>query len=505
LRQADRPLSSWAKSAVVFLAGFCFGKLGLLFVQILIGRALGVASYGRYSLGLSLVMIVQWLASLGLDWGVLRYCAIHCAAERPEQVKSTIRAAVILSLTSSMLLAAATVLVAPVAARRLFDDPELGTTVVFFALALPFYVLVRMSSSFEQSIQEMGRATVVQHISQPFLNLLLLLGALAVGLGLSGAVGTFVLATMISAGIGCSWMWSTYRRLPAAQTGFSECRQLLRYSLALMLIGITYQGFLRTPNVLLGYLAGPYAVGLYSAGQSVPWLLILVPSMLTQPFFPLMVRLYEQNRIQELRELYRKVSRWNFVVVLPVFLVLCVFPQVVTALFGEEFSEARGIVIPLSAAWLVYFSKGPVASLLDMTGRQDVDLLNMIAAGLLNVMLNLLLIPLYGTTGAAFSTAIVIVAWAGVEYAEVRSLYGIVPWSSGMIRLVVVGVLAAVAGIAIQLVIPWPVAMAASIVVYVVLFLGWGQMTEDRELFHELLTALRASVRLRLGVGTLSR
>src|SRR5438046_1127659 len=169
LRGADRPLSSWAKGAAVFLAGFSLGKLGLLLVQILIGRALGVASYGRYSLGFSMVMIVQWVASLGLDWGVLRYCAVHFATERSEHVKSTIRTAVILSLGSSVLLAGATVLVAPAVARRFFDDPELGTTLVFFGVALPFYVLVRISSCFEQSVQEIERATVVQHISQPIL------------------------------------------------------------------------------------------------------------------------------------------------------------------------------------------------------------------------------------------------------------------------------------------------------------------------------------------------
>ena len=65
----------------------------------------------------------------------------------------------------------------------------------------------------------------------------------------------------------------------------------------------------------------------------------------------------------------------------------------------------------LASACLVNALCGSVGLLLIMTGYERKAAAIMGTAALLNIIMNVVLIPLYGTVGAAISTAVSMVAW----------------------------------------------------------------------------------------------
>jgi O-antigen/teichoic acid export membrane protein len=117
---------------------------------------------------------------------------------------------------------------------------------------------------------------------------------------------------------------------------------------------------------------------------------------------PVMVDLYEQRNFPELDLLYRTVARWTSMIVIPAFGFLMLFRKQILEVFGRDYAGATAILVPLSVAWMIYYAKGPVDSLLDMTGRQIVDLANVAGVLVLSLGLEMWLIPRAGAVGAGW-------------------------------------------------------------------------------------------------------
>lgn len=482
----------------ICVGGVIFGKSMLLLLQILLGRVLGATGYGLYSLGFSIMTVIVWAASAGVDWGVLRYGALY--QDSPERVKGVLWSSLGLGLAVSLLIAALLFAFVHLMAVRVFADARLVLVLRLFALGLPFLVLARITSAFVQSQQEIYRMTMIQHVSQPALNLLLVAGGFWLGWGLGGAIAAYGASFALATVIGFRYVRQTFPAFLSSLRPQFNLGPLLRYSLALVAIGISYQLLLRAPSLLLGVVGDVHAVGVYTAGASFAMAMAIFPGVFAQPFVPMMVDLYDAKKMEQVRWLYRMVARWTALVILPVSLLLCLFRDEIMALYGREFRGAGTVLLFLSVAWLFYFVKGPGAPLLDMTGRQNIDLLNMLGIGALTVALNWLLIPRYGAVGAAAGTSAAMLMWAGLESFEVWALYGILPWSRATLRLFLVAGVAATAGFLLRPRLPWQFAATAVLLLYGLLFLAFGLVDEDREFARTGLERLRAAV-MRAGPG----
>ncbi|MEE8201849.1 MAG: flippase, partial [Candidatus Acidoferrales bacterium] len=445
-----------ARGTLVFVAGVVFGKMLLLLTQLLLGRVLGPAGYGLYTLGFSLFLVVQWVASLGLDWGVLRYCSLYRARGQPELVQRTLLSAAVLGFGSSLLVASLLAAVAGPLAEGFFAEPALAGVVRLFAVGLPFYVLMRLATTFFQSRQQYGRMTFIQHGVQPVVHLVFLLGAFALGWSLLGAVGAFLASVGLAAALGLGLVRREMPGLTWARPERAPLRLLLRYSLGLTFIGLTYQLLLRIPAFLLGYLGTAEQVGVYAAAANLAMVLSLTPALFAAPFLPVIVELWEKGELDELKQKYQTVVRWSLSVLLPLFLLLVLLRKEVIGLFGPQFAGGSPILVLLSVAWVVYFAKGSVATLLDMTGRQTLDLLNLTGAAVVSIVLNIFLIPRYGALGAGLATTLAILLWAAVEYVEVRRLYRLWPWGEAVGALLAVTLVSGVLGALLYAWVAWP-------------------------------------------------
>src|ERR1700730_658865 len=105
-------------------------------------------------------------------------------------------------------------------------------------------------------------------------------------------------------------------------------------------------------------------------------------------------------------------------VVLPGLGFPVLFRTPILTLFGQDFRGAGNILITLGLAWMVYYAKGPVAALLDMTGRQMIDLPNLGGVLVLSLVRGLWWIPRAGALGAGWAISISILAWSLAELAE---------------------------------------------------------------------------------------
>jgi O-antigen/teichoic acid export membrane protein len=486
------------RGASIYVLGLAIGKGLTVVLQVVLGRWLGPDGFGLYSLGYSVVSLLSWVAVLGLDQGVLRYCAVYRTQGQPDKVRSTLWRALALSGIVSVVTAGVIVLTSRWVAARFFT-PSFAVILAAFALALPFLTLIRIAGTYLQSMHDIYRMSVMQLLGRPVFNIALLFMAILLGWGLGGAVAAFVVCCVLTSGLGVYYLAKKLPPKPIGENSVSaEHTALMRYSVALMFSGISYQVILRAPQVLLGHLGNSAEVGIYSAGASFALAFGFMTLTFLQPAMPMMVELYEAKQTAGLRRLYQNATRWTLAVVMPPFLGLCLFSVEVMRIFGRGFGGAATVLLVLSLGWMVYYGKGPGSALLEMTGRQNLDLANTAGAGVMTIVLNWVMIPHWGAIGAAIATGAGAVAWALAEYVEVQVLYGIWPWSAGALVNLLGAAVASIVTVSLRTSLPWQALLLVAACVYGAFYLvAFGIERDDRQVVFSALAQVRE--RLRIG------
>jgi O-antigen/teichoic acid export membrane protein len=105
----------------------------------------------------------------------------------------------------------------------------------------------------------------------------------------------------------------------------------------------------------------------------------------------------------------RDTLHWTFWPSLAMVILVLIIGRPLLLLFGPEFGSGYPILYVLSIGLLVRASIGPAESLLTMAGQQGICSLIYTATFLVNVALNLLLIPRLGLIGAAIATSTALV------------------------------------------------------------------------------------------------
>ena len=362
--------SRLAAGVSIYTVGIGSNKLLLLAVQVLLARLLRISGYGLYSLGFNAVILLQSLALVGLDQGMLRFGAIYRTREQGGLVKGTLLSSLAVGVASSIVVSASLWIASPAISMQVFRDPNLAPMLQIFSMALPFYVIARITGSFAQSHHDIFRMTLIQQIAQPGLNLIFVAALFLLRGNLEWAAKAFVISTAFSALVGVYSVRSVFPEFFSSLRAEFQFKELLRYSLTLSAIAILYQLFWRAPSLLLGHLASASEVGLFSAAVTLASPPGFISLIFAQPFMPMMVDVYEQGNLSELDALYRTVTRWTSMVVIPGFGFLMLFRKQILTLFGRDFRRAGDILILMGLAWMIYYAKGPVAALLDMTGRR---------------------------------------------------------------------------------------------------------------------------------------
>jgi O-antigen/teichoic acid export membrane protein len=166
--------------------------------------------------------------------------------------------------------------------------------------------------------------------------------------------------------------------------------------------------------VILGAMTTSDQVGIYAASVRLAEAITLIFAAVEFTIAPYIASLHSTEQTTRLQNLILKTARLVFVLSLPVALAFIFYGDWFQALFGEEFRAGRWALAILGIGRLLNVAFGPVKALALMTGQERATAWIMGAVALLNVVLNLVLVPFWGIIGAATATAISTVAWSSM-------------------------------------------------------------------------------------------
>ena len=186
----------------------------------------------------------------------------------------------------------------------------------------------------------------------------------------------------------------------------AQITSLLKRSSWLWLSGIVTVIYLKIDIVMLGAIAGTEQAGIYAAASRLSELWYVFPATLAIRYYPDMLKAYQQG----LTPYYLKLRRFAllfFSAALSIAVLMTVAaPWLIGLLFGEDFSAAVEVLRIHIWAGCFIFIRYLISQHLVITEQEPLSLLSHGIGALLNVGLNLWLIPTMGIVGAAWATLV---------------------------------------------------------------------------------------------------
>ncbi|NOZ62193.1 MAG: flippase [Calditrichaeota bacterium] len=443
ISESDKNLKLIAAGARIDLVGRIFNALLRYLYVFLLARFLGADGMGVFFLAVVIVEFVSMFSRLGLETGVLKFIPMHKEIGR---IKGVLVRSLQFTLTAAIAAAAILWLGADFLAQQVFHKPGLAFVMKIISLGIPFSGMMWIFISGTQAFHTMKYRSVVEFFVNPTLNVVLFLAFIFAGKKLAAPALAYVISFFCAAIVGFLALKKLFPAISNKEIRPQfATRELLHFSLPLVMINILSMVLMWTDTVMVGYFRTAEEVGIYSAAAKTAFFVNFVLMAFTSIFAPRISQLYHQGKIDELERLFKTVTRWIFSLSLPVFLLMILLGKDVLSLFGAKFSSGFFALALLSAGYLINASVGSVRYMLTMAEKEKVALWDTIALSALNVVLNIFFIPRFGINGAAAATAISVMLINWLMLAQVRSYLKIHPYEKAFFKPLLAGILIVIA------------------------------------------------------------
>jgi len=410
---ASMPLSGSLRAHLIKGAAGSFilqvGFAGFAFLNaIILARVLGPKGYGAFANAMAWVSLLTIPATFGFGILLVRDTAIYRSQGQWSLLKGLLRFSNNFVLILSVFLS----LSAAVVANYLFAAPDQAMMrhTIWIALGmLPVLALYNLREATTRGLEYVIRARLPGMLVRPGL---LLAGVICLyyfwpnHLEPSTAMAVNVAAGVTALGLGIFFL----RKLlpPEVKTATPEYtpRPWLKAAFPMLVYGGAQIVLGQTDIVMLGAMRGAHDVGLYAVANRLAFLLIYVMMASNMILMPVMARLYANREIKRLQKILTQVVRLSFFLVLPFGIGLIFFGQKILNIFGPEFINAQPALIVLAIGRIIdlFVGVGTGILLLTVAGQEKAVAIIFLFVTLINLLLNLMLIPSYGTTGAAMAS-----------------------------------------------------------------------------------------------------
>lgn len=406
-------------------------NVGLMFaVTVLLARVLGPSGYGLYAFAFAVATLLTIPGQAGMLQLAVRETAKTVTNQDWPRLKALWRWSTRNVIVVGCALMGSIGIGLWVAAPWI-DGARLGTLLV----ALTIVPLLALTRVWGAAIRGLGRVVIGQ-IPDMVLRPAVLIAVLGIWLlAGAGAVLTAPTAMALHAAATAAGLavagWLLWRSAPS---GFSQARadwqavpDWWRAAIPFVFLGGLQIINNQADILMLGLLRSDAEVGVYRVVVQMATLVVFGLHAVNQVTQPQFARLYEQGDRQRMQSLATRTARAvTGLALIPVTLFIVFGAPLLATVFGTDYAPGATPLAILALGQLFNAAMGSVGMILNMTGHERDTMRGLGVAAVANVILNLMLIPLYGATGAAAATAVTLVVWNSVLVWTVYRRTGVV-------------------------------------------------------------------------------
>lgn len=387
--------------------------------QIFLARSMGDFEYGIFVFVWVFVIIAGNLSCLGFHTAVIKFIPQYEAQGANPQIRGLTRASRIIAIIMASIFA-----LLGVGSVFFFENtiPDYYLVpIVLGACAIPMIALGDVLDGTSRANNWPIVALSPTFIIRPSLIILFVLGTILLGFEVNAKVALLsALAAAYVTTLG-QFAMVTYKLRNRFEKGPYkwEIKHWFVVAIPIFLIEGFYYLLTNADVIIVGFFLTPERVAVYFAAAKTMALVHFIYFAVKAGAAPRISALYASGDMQGLDNFVKQTARWTFFPTIAMGAFVMVFGQLILSMFGENFVEGYSVMAILLVGILAKACIGPGEVLLTMAGQQKVcTIIYVIALGA-NLTMNVILIPIFGITGAAMATA-------GAMFIEVILLFVVI-------------------------------------------------------------------------------
>ena len=364
------------------------------------------------------------LGMLGMDNVIRKEIAIAFERKDWPHIRNVIFTSLRINLPIAFGLSLGLIFLSPWLAETVFNEPKIKIPLIIFSALLIPQMLSRIFAAGINGFRKVWQSNLV--------NDTLSSAVVAVGLILmfftNIEINLLNVALLYGVGrlfvtIAVGSYWHHLFRYEGKR--FMLSGPMLKVALPLLLVTSTNLIAANSDVFMLGLLSDLNQVGLYSVASRLGLLsnffFIVTVSTLT----PKIASLYADKKLVELEKMIQQVTKGLFFIGLATVMIYFFFGEFILNFWGSKFLTSYWILIIITLGQFFNISTGCTGILLMMTGHEKVLGRISLFTLVLNIILNLLLIPYYGAIGAAVTTTTTIILENIIKVILVKNRIGL--------------------------------------------------------------------------------
>jgi len=397
------------------------GALLVLLSQLFLTRLMGASQYGIYYFVLSWMMVLVIPAKLGIDHALLRFVPAYVAKQEWSLLHGILRWGNRTVLIGGISVAGLTALSLLLLENQ---DPWQRQTFFLACLILPLWALTYLRQSVLRGLKHVALALLPELIAAPILliSIVLIAAQFNVAPQAPMVMGATLLAALLALMLGHHW----YRKSlpsPALHSPPQYHQNRWMTSARALFVGSGMHVLMNnTDAIMLGLLTETDVVGIYGIAARCAFIVAFPLTVANAIFAPMISELLHTERQADLQHFLSSGMRWVIAASVSIATMLILFSTPLLGFFGPGFTSGQDALLILVIGQLVNALSGPVAYLVAYAGHEKLTAWVLSGGGLLNILLNALLIPLWGIQGAAIATGVSIIFWNLTLYLVARRI-----------------------------------------------------------------------------------
>ena len=367
-----------------------------LFVGVWVARYLGPDKFGLFSYAGSFVGLFTAIATLGLDGIVVRELVKH-----PQKENELLGTAFYLKLMGAVL----TLVILYIAIHFTSNDHYTNVLIFIIASATIFQSFNVVDMYFQSKV--MSKFVVYANIISLFISSLvkislILLEAPLIAFAWIILFDSFVLAS----GFVYFFLKHSTFNIQHLKFNKSTAVSLLKDSWPLILSGMVIAIYMRIDQVMIQEMLGSAEVGQYAAAVRISEAWYFIPMVIASSLFPAIVNAKKQSEelyYKRLQKLYDLMVWMAIAIALP---MTFLSDWLINLLYGSQYNQAGSVLMIHIWAGVFVFLSVANDKWFYIENKSSILTIKVIIGAISNIVLNIILIPLFGIKGAAIATII---------------------------------------------------------------------------------------------------
>lgn len=391
----------------------------------LLARLLEPGGYGLLQLTLSIIGIVTLFSKLGISRSTARYITEYRKKD-PKQLKNIIlySSKIKLSLT---IFVALSMFVGNKYIAELIGESEIGPLLLIGAVVLVGRTLLAFIRKIFQGFDEVkwaAKLSIIRSIG----NIILVLGLVLASYGVFGALLGYAISALVASIIGTS---IAYSRIYNKLDGGTPIESGLRRRIAEYSIPLTFSqaagkvsGYIDT--VLIGFYIGPIAVGPYVISKQIITFLQSPTNAISFALAPSLAAKKGAGNSDKAARIFEETYIYTMILFIPASIgVITLSEPIIKTVFGADYHRAIPVLRVFGLYAIIQANIIISSKILDFLGRARTRAIGKGITSILNLILNILLIPVYGIVGAAIATVFTSLLYSLINFYALYSEIGI--------------------------------------------------------------------------------